>query len=202
MHQRPRPDATVAAPSLPQRVAAAGRRLAPANLADGARWSISFVALLAYVYSAVTYRLPLVGPAIVIALIGLLFERFKPVFPGFLILFTVWLAWSAVGISSSFQTDETIKQVIVLLKVFVIVFAIVNVVNNAWRVRMFAIFFLGCFALYPARGVLVNYFIVRYTLFGRALWNFIYGNSTTSPRCASSPSRSASRSSSPRKRVG
>lgn len=177
MHQRPRPDATVAAPSLPQRVAAAGRRLAPANLADGARWSISFVALLAYVYSAVTYRLPLVGPAIVIALIGLLFERFKPVFPGFLVLFTVWLAWSAVGISSSFQTDETIKQVIVLLKVFVIVFAIVNVVNNAWRVRMFAIFFLGCFAAYPARGVLVNYFIVRYTLFGRALWNFIYGNS-------------------------
>jgi O-antigen ligase len=177
MPQRPRPDATVAAPSFPQRIASTGRRIVPTNLSDGARWSISFVAVLAYVYSAVTYGLPLVGPAVVIALLGLFFERFQPVFPGFLLLFTVWIVWSAVGITSSYQSDETIKQVIVLLKVFVIVFAIVNVVNNSWRVRMFAIFFLGCFAMYPARGVLVNYFIVRYTMFGRALWNFIYGNS-------------------------
>jgi len=65
----------------------------------------------------------------------------------------------------------------VLLKVLLIVFAIVNVVNNGGRTRMFMIAFLGCFAAYPARGTLVNYFIVRYTMFGRALWNFIYGNS-------------------------
>ena len=175
--QRPSPDATVPGRSIPQRVAATGRRIAQGHISDGARWSISFLAVLAYVYSAVTYGLPLVGPAVVIALLGLFFERFQPVFPGFLILFTLWVAWSAVGITSSYQGDETIKQVIVLLKVFVIAFAISNVVNNAWRVRMFAIFFLACFALYPARGVMINYFIVRYTLFGRALWNFIYSNS-------------------------
>jgi len=153
------------------------RRFAAAAAPSKASWSISFVAVLAYVYAAVTYGLPLVGPAVVIALLGLFFERFQPVFPGFLIMFMVWVVWSAVGISSSYKTDETITQVIVLLKVFVIAFAIVNVVNNAWRVRMFAIFFLGCFAAYPARGVLVNYFISGYTMFGRALWNFIYGNS-------------------------
>lgn len=152
-------------------------RLARAAAAIPTSWSISFIAVLAYIYSAVTYGLPLVGPAVVIALIGLFFERFRPVFPAFLILLTIWVSWSAVGISSSYQTDETVKQVIVMLKVFLIAFAIVNVVNNAWRVRMFAIFFLGCFAAYPARGVLVNYFITRYTMFGRALWNFMYGNS-------------------------
>lgn len=176
--QRPRPDATVAAtPTLQQRVTATGRRIAAENPSDGARWSISFVAVLAYVYSAVTYGLPLVGPAVVIALLGLFFERLRIVFPAFLILFALWVSWGAVGMSSSYQSDETMKQVTVLLKVFVIVFAIVNAVHNAWRVRMFAIFFLGCFALYPARGTLVNYFIARYTMFGRALWNFIYGNS-------------------------
>jgi putative inorganic carbon (hco3(-)) transporter len=31
--------------------------------------------------------------------------------------------------------------------------------------------------VYPARGTLFNYFIAGYTMFGRALWNFIYGNS-------------------------
>ena len=159
--QRPRPDATVAAtPTLQQRVTATGRRIAAENPSDGARWSISFVAVLAYVYSAVTYGLPLVGPAVVIALLGLFFERLRIVFPAFLILFALWVSWGAVGMSSSYQSDETMKQVTVLLKVFVIVFAIVNAVHNAWRVRMFAIFFLGCFALYPARGTLMNYFLL------------------------------------------
>ena len=40
--------------------------------------------------------------------------------------------------------------------------------------------FLGCFAAYPARGTLVNYFIVRYTMFGRALWNSSTETPTTS----------------------
>ena len=178
MPQRPRPDATVAA--TPNGATAGNRHRAThcrSGISRRGRWSISFVAVLAYVYSAVTYGLPLVGPAVVIALLGLFFERVRIVFPAFLILFAVWVSWGAVGMSSSYLSDETMKQVIVLLKVFVIVFAIVNVVHNAWRVRMFAIFFLGCFALYPARGTLVNYFIARYTMFGRALWNFIYGNS-------------------------
>jgi len=147
------------------------------SLGNEARWSISFVAVLAYIYSAVTYGLPLVQPAIVIALLGLFVERVRIVFPPFLILFSLWIVWCAVGTTSSYLPDETVKQVTVLLKVFVIVFAIVTVVHNAWRVRIFMIFFLACFAAYPARGTLVNYFIARYTLFGRALWNFIYGNS-------------------------
>jgi putative inorganic carbon (hco3(-)) transporter len=175
--QPPRPDATLSAPVPHRQVAPTGRRLPMQNLGDSAKWSISFVAILAYVYSAVTYGLPLVAPAVVVALIGLFFERIRIVFPGFLILFALWIVWAAVGMGSSYQSEETVKQVTVLLKVFIIVFAIVNVVHNAWRARMFIIFFLGCFALYPARGTIVNYFIVRYTLFGRALWNFIYGNS-------------------------
>lgn len=175
--QPPRPDATVSAPSPRPTEQATGRRLPVGNLSDAAKWSISFVAILGYVYSAVSYGLPLVGPSVVVALLGLFFERVRIVFPTFLVLFALWVVWSAIGVMSSYQRDDTITQVTVLLKVLVIVFAIVNVVHNAWRVRMFIIFFLGCFALYPARGTLVNYFISGYTMFGRALWNFIYGNS-------------------------
>jgi len=175
--QPPRPDATVSASSPRPTAQATGRRLPAGNLSDAAKWSIAFVAILGYVYSAVTYGLPLVGPSVVVALLGLFFERVRIVFPTFLVLFALWVVWSAIGVMSSYQRDDTITQVTVLLKVLVIVFAIVNVVHNAWRVRMFIIFFLGCFALYPARGTLVNYFISGYTMFGRALWNFIYGNS-------------------------
>src|SRR5215213_3646306 len=91
--QPSRPDATLSAVAPQPQVAASGRRLPVGNLGDSARWSISFVAVLAYIYSAVTYGLPLVGPAVVIALLGLFFERVRIVFPPFLILFALWMIW-------------------------------------------------------------------------------------------------------------
>jgi O-antigen ligase len=142
-----------------------------------AEWSIAFVGVLAYIYAAVTYGLPIVGPSIVIALLGLSLERTRIVMPLFFVIFALFIGWAGVGSSTSYEPATTTDQLIVLAKVFLITFVIVNVTRTSWRVRMFVIFFLGCFAAYPTRGTLVNYFIARYTMFGRALWNFIYGNS-------------------------
>ena len=142
-----------------------------------ARWSISFVAVLVYVASAVTYQLPLVGPAVVAAVIGLVMEKERLTIPPFMLFFAGFIAWGAVGYTGSWLPSETSKQMGDLLKIALIVFAMTNVVRTAWRARIFAIFFLGCFGLYPVRGTLFNYFITGYTRFGRALWNFIYENS-------------------------
>jgi len=142
-----------------------------------AQWSVAFVGVLAYVYAAVTYGLPIVGPSIVIALLGLALERSRTVLPLFLMIFAVFVVWAAIGYTTSYEPQTTIDQTIVLAKVFLITFVIVNVTRDSWRVRVFMIFFLGCFAAYPTRGTLVNYFLAGYTMFGRALWNFIYGNS-------------------------
>ena len=140
-------------------------------------WSLAFVAVLAYIYAAVTYGLPIVGPSIVIALLGLALEKTGIVVPLFLVIFAMFVAWSAAGYGSSYEPATTWDATITLLKVLLIAFVIVNVTRDAWRIHMFMIFFLVCFAAYPARGTLVNYFIIGYTWFGRALWNFIYGNS-------------------------
>lgn len=140
-------------------------------------WSVAFVGVLGYVYASVTYRFPIAAPSIIVALLGLALERVRAVFPGFLVLFALYVGWTAVGLTVSYQRAFTLDEVVVLLKLFAVAFAIVNVVRSAWRVRMFAIVFLGCFALYPVRGTLVNYFVAGYSLFGRALWNFIYSNS-------------------------
>ena len=141
------------------------------------QWSVSFVALLAYIYAAVTYGLPLVTPAMVIAVLALPLERERPVVPLFLIIFALFVAWAGVGYTSSFDTASTVDQVTVLAKVLVITFVTANVIRQPWRLRMFMIFFLACYAMYPTRGTLVNYFLVGYTRFGRALWNYIYQNS-------------------------
>jgi O-antigen ligase len=166
-------------PSQPPRLRPASP-YAPGSIAEllkNGNWSLSFVGILSYVYAAVTYGLPIVGPSIVIALLGLVFERTRIVIPLFLVIFTAYVAWGAFGIASSIQPQQSTDQVVVLAKVLLIAFVLVNVTRDAWRVRMFAIFFLACFALYPVRGTLINYFVVGYTMFGRALWNFIYANS-------------------------
>jgi O-antigen ligase len=151
--------------------------LGAAAATPAGRWSIAFIGVLGYVYAAVTYGLPIVLPSIVIAVLGLAFERNRIVVPMFLIIFVMFIAWAAAGYSTSYDQAFTYDQIVVLSKVLLIVFVIVNVTRDTWRVRMFMIFFLGCFAAYPARGTMVNYFIAGYTMFGRALWNFIYGNS-------------------------
>ena len=142
-----------------------------------ATWSVSFVAVLAYIYSAVTYGLPLVTPAMALATLGLFLEGRPPRVPLFIGIFALWLGWAAVGYTSSVDGSATYAQAIVLAKIMLICFVIANVVRDGWRMRIFLIFFLACFAAYPARGTLVNFFIVRYTIFGRALWNYIYSNS-------------------------
>jgi len=156
-------------------IAARIRRVA-ASVADQ-RWSVSFVAILAYTASAVTYRVPLVAPAVVGALLGLVLEKERIVFPTFMALFFMFVAWASLSYSGSFAPEWTSDEIVVLLKLSVIAFAIANVIRNGWRARIFVIFFLACFGAFPVRGTLLNYFVIGYTRFGRALWNFIYANS-------------------------
>jgi probable O-glycosylation ligase (exosortase A-associated) len=141
------------------------------------RWSIAFIGVLGYVYAAVTYGLPIVTPSIIVAVLGLAFERNRIVVPFFLIIFAMYIGWTAAGWSASWRPQASADGTETLAKVLLIAFVIVNVTRDAWRIRAFMIFFLACFAAYPTRGTLFNYFIAGYTWFGRALWNFIYNNS-------------------------
>lgn len=138
-------------------------------------WSISLVGVLAYICAAVTYRLPVATPAMILAVIGLFFER-RITVPFFILLFALFVVWAGFSYTASLDQAMTMDQTTVLAKILLISFIIANVTRTSWRMRVFMIFFLACFALYPARGTLVNYFIVRYTIFGRALWNYIYSN--------------------------
>jgi O-antigen ligase len=155
---------------------AAGPSIFTGLKGETAKWSVSFVATLAYIYAAVTYGLPLVTPAMIIAVLGLTLERDRIVVPMFLVVFALYVLWAAVGYTSSYEPAGTIDQITVLSKIVLIAFVVSNVTRDSWRMRIFMIFFLACFALYPARGTLVNYFVAGYTVFGRALWNYIYRN--------------------------
>ena len=47
---------------------------------------------------------------------------------------------------------------------------------RAQQIRFFLAFWLACFAFYPVRGALFNYYLYHENLFGRAIWNYIFSN--------------------------
>jgi len=64
----------------------------------------------------------------------------------------------------------------VLSKVWLITLVAVNALSSGDRIRYFMVTYLGCFLIYPARGAFLNYYVVHQTVFGRAVWNYIYSN--------------------------
>ena len=56
-----------------------------------------------------------------------------------------------------------------------IFFVVVNVLRTPRQLRFYALLILVAFAIYPARGSLINV-VTGNTLVGRAIWNQIYAN--------------------------
>src|SRR4029434_9480368 len=140
-------DATPAQPRIPAAASHAPRgavRAAGAAVRESilhgtaqypATWSLSFVAVLVYIYAAVTYGLPLVTPAMVVAVIGLFMERSGITVPLFVVIFAVYVAWAAAGDTSSVDAATTYAQTIVLAKILLICFVIANITRDGWRMR-------------------------------------------------------------------
>jgi probable O-glycosylation ligase (exosortase A-associated) len=142
----------------------------------GVPWSPSYAAFLWYMAAITTYHLPGAGIAIAAALLGLIVERGPRRLPGLLAWFGAFIVWAAVAYPLTSFPEQVQERVTVLAKVWLIVLVAANVLRTRSQIRFFIIFFLGCFALYPLRGTFFNYYVAGHTVFGRALWNFIYEN--------------------------
>jgi O-antigen ligase len=170
-------------PPVPRRPRAAPRRTAvPADGPKpqplpwkGVRWTLSYAALLLYVVIIVTYAIPYGEAVMVIALLGLAAEGTIR-FPAFLGLFGALVLLAYMSQFSSPWPNPVRKEALEFGKVWLIALVAVTVLRDRRRVRLFMLVFLAAYAMYPVRGTLMNYFVGGYTIFGRALWNFIYAN--------------------------
>jgi len=141
----------------------------------GVTWSLTFIGFLLYIFVITTYELPLGDVAMGAALFGLVVLRTGYHFPATLGWMAAFLVWTAVSGLQSPWRSEVEPFVIDFGKLFLIALVLVNVVRTKQNIRLYAVFFLGCFALYPLRGAIFNY-VGGYTLFGRALWNNVFAN--------------------------
>src|SRR5207248_2143532 len=109
-------------------------------------------------------------------LAGIALQRDAFRFPRLLIWFGAFILWCAIGYVRTLYPAPTWDRLVDLVKLWAVVLVAVNALRSRAHVRFFSVFFLGCFALFPLRGAFFNYFFYRSTLFGRAIWNYVYSN--------------------------
>ena len=176
-------DAVQPLPAFDSRWAAHARRLG-ARSADASaapniekvRWTVVFVAFLGYIFAITTYRLPIGNLAMLVGLGGIAFQSDRFRFPQLLMWFGAFLLWCAIGYVRTPYPAPVWDKLVDLLKLWAVILVAVNALRSRAHVRFFSVFFLGCFALFPLRGAFFNYFFYRSTLFGRAIWNYVYSN--------------------------
>ncbi|MDB4882080.1 MAG: hypothetical protein JWL95_846, partial [Gemmatimonadetes bacterium] len=142
----------------------------------GVKWTLVYVGLLGYIFTITTYRAPIGDVSMAIALIGLMIQKDRFRMPGLLIGLGVFLAWCVVGYSITEEPQMVMVRLQVVAKLWVIALVAANALRTRAQIRFFVVFWLACFAFYPVRGSLFNYYLYRETVAGRAAWNYIFSN--------------------------
>lgn len=147
----------------------------PRSPLKGVQWTLTLLGFLLYLFVITSYRLPVGDIAIGMALAGLLLQRGLrfPVFLGWLAVFGIW---TVIAATQTEYPEAVREQLINLVKMGLIVLVAVNSLQTRPQIRLFMVFFLGCFALFPLRGAMFNFFLYHNDMAGRAIWNQLYSN--------------------------
>jgi O-antigen ligase len=139
--------------------------------------ALPWYGLAIFTFFFVTARLPplFTELGIYLALLGLVVYPRGLVFPPPLRWAVVFLLWTLMSALFAVDPDTAWQPLIERLKALVIFFVVVNVLRTPRQLRFYALLILVAFAIYPARGSLINV-VTGNTLVGRAIWNQIYAN--------------------------
>jgi O-antigen ligase len=140
------------------------------------RFSLGLVAFAFYLWIIHSYKLPAGDVAVIGLAIGLLIRGGTLRVPAPLALFLVYIAWTFTGLVVTASATISLNTSIDLLKLWVIMFCVVNLIRTAAELRFVIIAWLAVFAMYPVRGALYNQYICHCTTTGRVSWNFIFAN--------------------------
>jgi O-antigen ligase len=135
-------------------------------------WSLTLLGLCIFTFSVVTYRLPAAEVGVAVAAVGLVLQLRQVRVPFPVWIFGAFLLWAFVASLVSPYAEVARAKFLESLKLFLIMLIIVNALRTEGQLRFYLLFVLGCFILFPVRGTLVG----GDTVFGRAVWNYIYSN--------------------------
>ena len=165
--------------ALPQSIPAPAepRRRDPGPVAVSATSGRSLIVVfgIAGYLWAIHSSIRVAAVAIVVALLGLVFDSGKIKMPATLWWLAGFVLWAAIGAFQSVAPTLSEQALIGYVKIWLIFLVALNVAHNRFEWERFAIIWLAVFALYPVRGTLFNLF-AGITTQGRYSWNFIFSN--------------------------
>jgi O-antigen ligase len=138
-------------------------------------WTPTFILLLVYTFIILTNRIPGATFVMGAALLSLLVQRQVLRAPAFLWLLAAWLVWAVLGYTTTLYPDRVWDSLLEHGKILLVVLVAVNALRTPAQIRVFLVFLLASYILFPIRSTLTNY-LLGYTLFGRAVGPFIYQN--------------------------
>lgn len=138
-------------------------------------WSPAYIGFLCFVVAAITYVADIGLAAMVVALFGLLTSSRRTRWPLPVWAFLIFWIWAAFATLLSGYSGD-LEALLDLGKVFLVFLVAVNVLWDRLALRLFILIYIGCYAFFPVRGTLFNYFIYDSADFGRPSWIKIFGN--------------------------
>ena len=138
-------------------------------------WSLAYVGFLCFVIDMTTYIVKFGAPFMAVSVLALLLGSRPTHWPFAVRLFLVFWVWAALSTLLSNYTRDN-EQLIELGKLLLVFLVAVNVLWDRFALRLFLLIYVACFALFPVRGTLTNYFIHDNADFGRPSWAGLFGN--------------------------
>ena len=150
-------------------------RFSISELFANVQWSPDFLAFLYYLAAIITFRVPGADFAAGVCIILLLARIDSLVVPVPLRWFSAFVLWASFTVIGSQYAAPSFDAWIILVKLLVVGVVASNVIRTKEQFRFTLFFCVVCFFFYPFRGAITNY-LFGYTLFGRAIWNYLYEN--------------------------
>jgi O-antigen ligase len=142
----------------------------------GVKWSMTYIGFLGYLFAITTYRLPIGNVSMVVGLVGLLMQPERVRVPGILKGLALFLLWCTIGYAVTDYPQNVSDRLQIVGKMWFVALVAANALRTRPQIRFAIFFWLGCFALYPVRGSIFNYYLYHETVVGRATWNYIFSN--------------------------
>ena len=148
----------------------------PVSPFRGVRVDIVLAGLLLYIFVTTSYKLNIASIAMAMALGGLVLRARPLHVPVPLRLFGLLILWGVAGYTQTRYPGVVMERLIELVKLWLIALVAVNALRERGQVRLYMVWFLGVFALFPVRGTLLNMYVYGNTTFGRAAWVYVFNN--------------------------
>jgi O-antigen ligase len=150
----------------------------PKSAVERPHWTLALVGLYIYTGAIVSNRfpdIPFAQTGIGVGLLGLLIAKDKIRFPPAFWLLATFVAWCFMASFGSRYGEIARGEVLGILKLATVFLLVINSIRSERQLRIYLLFFLACFVLFPVRGGFQNY-AAGITMAGRIIWNRTYGN--------------------------